>query len=221
MMRGVTTVLPSVIDRERQGAPGPRNVRRQECCRRGREVLTWTQDYDPLRNIVLSALVAGIPLIFVVFGLAVLKWRASTVTLAAFGLAVIVAAAAFQMPLRLLCLAAALGLTQALILTLILIGAIAFQHVLTITGRFNLLRRAIMRVTPDPRLQLIFISFCYGSLLEAIAGGGTPVLITVSMLVGLGFNGFQAARNSLLANSTPVAFGAVGLPFVYMALVTG
>ena len=92
---------------------------------------------------------------------------------------------------------------------------------LTITGRLNLLRRAITRVTPDPRLQLIFISFCYGSLLEAIAGGGTPVLITVSMLVGLGFNGFQAARNSLLANSTPVAFGAIGLPFVYMALVTG
>lgn len=125
------------------------------------------------------------------------------------------------MPLPLLCLAAALGFTQALIPTLILVGAIAFQHVLTITGRLNLLRRAITRVTPDPRLQLIFISFCYGSLLEAIAGGGTPVLITVSMLVGLGFNGFQAARNSLLANSTPVAFGAIGLPFVYMALVTG
>jgi lactate permease len=181
----------------------------------------WVQNYDPFGNLELSALIASVPLFIMFYLLAVRRMPAALVGPIALALMVVVAVAEFGMPGGKVVASIELGFLQAIFPLLVLVGALAFQNVLVATGRFDLLRKSLVGITPDGRLQVLFIGFCYGALLEAIAGGGTPVLITVSILTGLGLGSFQAAKLCLLSNSTPVAFGAVGLPFVYMALVTG
>lgn len=181
----------------------------------------WVQNYDPLGNLGLSAAIAAIPIVLMFYLLAVRRMAGAIVGPIALIFTVAVAVTAYHMPTSKVVATLELGFIQSIFPFLVTVGALVFQNVMIATGRFDLLRQSLVGITPDARLQVLFIGFCYGALLEAIAGGGTPVLITVAVLSGLGMDRFQAAKLCLLSNSTPVAFGGVGIPFVYLTLVTG
>src|SRR3712207_8835122 len=102
----------------------------------------------------------------------------------------------------------------------IVINAIWVYNLTVVSGHFDVLRRSFEKVSPDQRIQAIIIAFCFGALLEALAGFGTPVAITVSMLMALGFQPLKAAAVALIANTAPVAFGALATPIVTLATVT-
>jgi lactate permease len=183
--------------------------------------MKWVQIYDPFGSIVLSTLVAAIPLLVLAYCLGVRRMSSHVSVTVGLVLTFLVAGLGFRMPWLPLTSSLALGCLVGLWSSLLLIAAIAFYQVLDMTGQFAIIRRSISALTSDPRLQILLVGFCFGSFLEAIAGGGTPVAITVAMLVGLGFGAFYSAKLCLLCNSTPVAFGAVGLPLFMTGLVTG
>ncbi|MGD0976440.1 MAG: L-lactate permease [Candidatus Korobacteraceae bacterium] len=182
--------------------------------------MPWTQVYNPLHNMVLSVLAAAIPLVVVAYMLGVKKIPSHKSTGAGVIAVLIVAFTVFHMPGMLLFHSAASGVVVGLTFADVIIGAITFYITINKTGHFAVIRKSILMVTPDPRVQVLLIAFCFGAFLEAIAGGGTPVVITVAMLVGIGFLPFHAAKICLLANSTPVGFGAIGLPAIVLAMVT-
>src|SRR3954462_4156604 len=177
---------------------------------------------DPVGgSLGLSALCAAIPLatLFVLLGvLRVKAWIAGLVSLA---VALVVAVAAFGMPVGQSLLAATEGATFGFFPILwIVINAIWVYNLTVESGHFDLLRRSFERVSPDVRVQAIIIAFCFGALLEALAGFGTPVAITVGMLMTIGFTPLRAAALSLIANTAPVAFGALAAPITTLATVT-
>ncbi|WP_330342319.1 L-lactate permease [Streptomyces sp. NBC_00557] len=166
-------------------------------------------------SLALSALVAALPLLtlFVLLGGA--RLRAHWAGLASVAVAVVVAVAGYHMPARLALLSAGEGAAFGLFpIVWILVTAIWLYQLTVITGRFEDLRQAFHLISDDPRVQAMIIAFCFGGLLEALAGFGAPVAITGVMLMALGFSPFRAALTVLVANTAPVAFGAIGIPII-------
>lgn len=184
--------------------------------------MTWVQQYQPAVSVLVSALVAGIPLYILFYMLAVK--RAPGHKAAALGTlsAVILAVAVWGMPVGLALGATLYGAAFGLFpIVWIVITAIWVYNMSVESGEFDIIKNSLARITDDRRLQAIFIAFAFGSFIEGTAGFGTPVAITAAMLVGLGFNPLYAAGICLIANTAPVAFGAIGIPIVVAANVTG
>jgi lactate permease len=173
-------------------------------------------------SLFLTAMVSIIPLLVVFVFLGILKTKAHWAGLAGLAAAVLVAILAFGMPVDLSLLAASQGILYGLFpIMWIVLAAIWLYELTVISGRFEDLRTSFNRVSDDPRIQGIIIAFCFGGLLEALAGFGAPVAITGVMLVSLGFSPMRAAATVLLANTAPVAFGAIGIPIITAGNLTG
>ena len=183
---------------------------------------TWQQIYSPLGSLGLSALAAGIPIVFFFLALAVFRLKghvAGSITLA---LSILVAIFAFQMPVDMAFAAAGYGFLYGLWPIAWIIVAAVFLYKLTVkSGQFEVIRSSVLSITDDQRLQVLLIGFCFGAFLEGAAGFGAPVAITAALLVGLGFNPLYAAGLCLIANTAPVAFGALGIPIIVAGQVTG
>ena len=170
----------------------------------------------------LSALVATIPLLTFFIMLLVIKARAHWSALVALAASILVASLGFTMPFDLAGLSAVRGAIYGLVICWVILGAIWFYQVTVLAGRFEDLRRTFDRLGGgDLRIQAILIAFCFGGLLEALAGFGAPVAITATMILALGVKPLKAAITVLLANTAPVAFGAVAVPIVTAGDVGG
>ncbi len=184
--------------------------------------MRWTQEYLPLGGIALSALAAALPL-FLLFALLTAGkvkgyLAAMASTLAALAVAVLI----WRMPPLAALSSGLLGAAFAVFPILwILVAALWIYHLCVLSGQFDVIRRMIAGLTADRRLQALFIAFAFGAFLEGTAGFGVPVAITSAMLVGLGFPPALAATLCLLANSSPVAFAAAGVPIATAAQVSG
>ncbi len=184
--------------------------------------MTWIQDYNPLGSIGLSALVAAIPLFILLYMLGIKRSKGHNA--AFFGLfsAILIAISVFKMPVG---LAISATLNGALVgifpIVWIIVTAIWVYNMTVESGEFEIIKNSLASITEDRRLQAIFIAFAFGSFIEGTAGFGTPVAITAAMLVGLGFNPVYAAGICLIANTAPVAFGAIGIPVVVLGQVSG
>lgn len=169
-----------------------------------------------------SSLVAALPLVTVFVTLGVLKWRAHWAGLSALAVAAVVAVAAYGMPIPLAALSATQGFAFGIFpIMWIVLNAIWLYELTVRSGRFADLRRVIDRVSDDLRVQAIIIAFCFGGLLEALAGFGAPVAITGVMLMAVGFRAMRAAVVVLIANTAPVAFGAIATPIITAGTLTG
>ena len=183
---------------------------------------TWQQLYTPLGSLGLSAAAALIPIVFFFLALAVFRLKghiAGSITLA---LSMLVAIFAFQMPTDMALAAAGYGFAYGLWPIAWIIVAAVFLYKLTVkSGQFEIIRSSVMAITDDQRLQVLLIAFCFGAFLEGAAGFGAPVAITAALLVGLGLNPLYAAGLCLIANTAPVAFGALGIPIIVAGQVSG
>ena len=182
----------------------------------------WQQNYDPAGNIWISALVALIPIVFFFLALTRLRlkgYQAGTITvLLALGVALLF----YKMPVSAALASAVYGFFYGLWpIAWIIVAAVFLYKISVKTGQFDVIRSSILSVTPDQRLQLILVGFCFGAFLEGAAGFGAPVAITAALLVGLGFKPLYAAGLCLIANTAPVAFGAMGIPIIVAGQVSG
>ncbi|MCP1633939.1 L-lactate permease [Kerstersia gyiorum] len=182
----------------------------------------WPQNYDPAGNIWLSALVALIPIIFFFLALTKLRLKgyiAGTITvLLALGVALLF----YRMPISGALASVVYGFFYGLWpIAWIIVAAVFLYKVSVNTGQFDIIRASILSITPDQRLQLILVGFSFGAFLEGAAGFGAPVAITAALLAGLGFKPLYAAGLCLIANTAPVAFGAMGIPIIVAGQVSG
>ncbi len=182
----------------------------------------FQQNLSPVGDsLALSALCATIPLVTLFVLLGGLRLRAWVAGLISLGVALAVAIVLFAMPVGQALLAATEGAAFGFFPILwIVINAIWVYNLTVASGHFDVLRRSFEKVSPDQRIQAMIIAFCFGALLEALAGFGTPVAITVVMLMALGFRPIKAAAVALIANTAPVAFGALATPIVTLAAVS-
>ena len=184
--------------------------------------MSWSQLYDPFGNRVLSTAVAALPVVTLFFVLVGLKKRVWVAASSGFVVAVTLALFVFGMPAALVGTAAVHGVIFGLMrIAWIVVGSIFLYNVACETGQFEVMKSSIAGLSSDKRLQLVLIAFCFGAFLEGAGGGGAPVAIAGSFLIGLGFNPFQAATLCLVANTAPVAWGGVGNPIRTLAGVTG
>ncbi|MFJ2178657.1 L-lactate permease [Streptomyces sp. NPDC087851] len=183
----------------------------------------FVQQLEPVADsLALSALVAALPLATVLILLGGVRMRAHLAGLTGLAVAVLVGWFAFAMPLGQTLSAGAQGVLFGLFpIMWIVVNALWVYRMTVRTQHFDILRRSFGRLSDDPRIQALVIAFCFGALLEALAGFGAPVAICSVMLVALGFDPVKAAVVSLVANTAPVAFGAMGTPVVTLAQVTG
>ncbi|MER7084164.1 L-lactate permease, partial [Saccharopolyspora kobensis] len=183
--------------------------------------------YQPLiapiaDSLGLSALLAAVPLLVVFVLLGVLRVKAHWAGLAGLAAALLIAVTAYGMPADLALLSAGQGAAFGVLPILwIVITAIWLYQLTVRSGRFEDLRATFALLSPDPRIQAVVIAFCFGGLLEALAGFGAPVAITGMMLVAIGFPPLRAAVTVLLANTAPVAFGALSTPIITAGELTG
>jgi lactate permease len=188
-----------------------------------RTTTVWQQNYTPLfGSLPVSALVAALPIFALLLLLGVLRKPAWAAALTGVAVAAAVAAGVYHMPLGLLGSAAAYGAAFGLFpIGWVVFTAILLYRVSVESGRFELLKDSIGRLTDDRRLQALLVAFAFGAFIEGAAGFGTPVAVAGAMLAGLGFTPFYAAAICLLANTAPVAFGSIGTPVVTLAVTTG
>ncbi|WP_211465846.1 L-lactate permease [Collimonas silvisoli] len=193
----------------------------------------YYQSYDPMGNVFLSTLVAAVPIVVLLYFIALHPHRDAQGTkrlgisapyaalcgvLAAF----IVSCVAFKMPLASAASAFALGsLSGFLGIIWIILGAMFLYTMTVLTGKFEIVKESIIQISFDRRLQCVLIAFSFGAIIEGTSGFGTPVAIAGAVMVGLGFKPFQSAVLNLLANTAPVAWGAIGTPIVVLASVSG
>ena len=183
---------------------------------------TWQQIYTPLGSLWLSALAAAIPIIFFFVALAALRIKGHVAGAITLLLALGVAIFAYGMPLPQALAAAGFGFVYGMWpIAWIIITAVFLYKVVERTGQLEVIRASILAITDDQRLQMLLIGFSFGAFLEGAAGFGAPVAITSALLVGLGFNPLYAAGLCLIANTAPVAFGAMGIPIIVAGQVTG
>jgi lactate permease len=184
--------------------------------------MTWTQVYDPLGHWWLSTLVAALPIIVLLGLLAGLKVRPHWCAIAGASTAVLVSIFIFGMPTKLaftsLFYGAAFGLLK---IVWIVIAAVFLYDISVETGQFEIMKRSVASITPDRRLQLLLVAFCFGAFIEGAAGFGAPVAIAGAFMIGLGFKPFHAAALNLIANTAPVAWGGIGIPVHTLHAVTG
>jgi len=172
-------------------------------------------------SLFVTALVAMVPLLLLFVMLGVLRISAWKAALASLAVAVLIAVIAYSMPVGQALLAGTEGAAFGFFPILwIVINAIWVYNMTVATGHFDVLRRSFAKVSDDQRIQAVIIAFCFGALLEALAGFGTPVAITSVMLIALGFRPLKAAVVALVANTAPVAFGALAVPITTLATVS-
>ncbi|MDA7027374.1 L-lactate permease [Bacillus sp. CLL-7-23] len=183
----------------------------------------WTQDYTPLgNNLLLSSLAALIPILYFFWALAIKRMKGHTAGSTTLLITVVLAIFIYGMPAE----KAVMSATQGAVYGLLPIGWIivtsVFLYKLTVkTGQFEVIRSSVLSITDDRRLQALLIAFSFGAFLEGAAGFGAPVAISAALLVGLGFNPLYAAGICLIANTAPVAFGAIGIPIIAVEGPTG
>jgi lactate permease len=183
----------------------------------------WQQNYEPVGgSLALSALVAAIPIVALFLMLGVWRKPAWMSALGALGSALVVALTVYGMPLRLAVMSSLSGAAYGLFpIAWIVFSSIMLYRLAVDTGKFEIIKDSVGRLTDDRRLQAMFIAFSFGAFIEGAAGFGAPVAVAGAMLAGLGFNPFYAAGICLLANTAPVAFGSIGIPVTTLANVTG
>lgn len=182
----------------------------------------WSQVYDPLGSMVLSTAVAAVPIVVLLGAIGVFNIRAHVAAMMGLVAALIVAIFAYGMPVHMAGLAAGYGAAFGLLpIGWIILNVIFLYQLTSEKGEFAVLQRSISTISDDRRLQLLFIAFCLGAFFEGAAGFGTPVAVTAAMLIGLGFTPLAASGLSLIANTAPVAFGALGTPIIALSAVTG
>ena len=184
--------------------------------------MIWQQIYDPFGNMVISTLLAAVPVAVMLICLGFLHIKAHIA--AGLGLlsALAIAVLAYGMPAEMAGKAALLGgFTGLLPIGWIVLNIIFLQQLAEQNGSFKVLQDSLSGITTDRRLQLLLIAFCFGAFFEGAAGFGTPVAVTAGILIGLGFSPLAASGLSLIANTAPVAFGALGTPVITLAKVHG
>jgi lactate permease len=182
--------------------------------------LTWTQVYDPLGHWWLSTLVAALPIIVLLGLLAGFKVRPHLCAMAGATTAVLCAIVVFGMPARLAVVSFVYGTGFGLLkIVWIVIAAVFLYDISVETGQFEIMKQSVAAITPDRRLQLLLVAFCFGAFIEGCAGFGSPVAIAGAFMIGLGFKPFHAAVLNLIANTAPVAWGAIGTPVHVLAAV--
>lgn len=183
--------------------------------------MNWTQVIDPFKNIGLSALVAVAPILFIFWALIIKKMKGYQASLIAVIIAILIAIFVYGMPAKLALLSTANGALYGFFpICWIVITAVFLFNITVKSGQFEIIKHFMASITSDRRLQALLIAFSFGSFLEGTAGFGAPVAITAAMLVGLGFNPLYAAGICLIANTAPVAFGAIGIPITVASQVT-
>lgn len=183
---------------------------------------TWTQNYDPFGFWPISTVVAALPVLTLFFVLVALKKRVWFSAMCGMSMAIVLALVVFRMPATMVGAAAIHGVIFGILrIAWIIIASMFLYNIAVETGQFQVMKDSIANLSSDKRLQLILIAFCFGAFLEGTGGGGAPVAIAGSFLIGLGFNPFQAATLCLIANTAPVAWGGVGNPLRVLAGVTG
>jgi len=182
----------------------------------------WSQIYDPFGNSVLSTIVAAIPAVFLLALIATGKIKIHIAAVVALLVAVAIAIFGFTMPADMALRAVLLGgLTGFFPIGWIILNVIFLYRMTVERGWFAIMQQSIGDITPDRRLQLLLIAFAFGAFFEGASGFGTPVAVTGAILMGLGFSPLAAAGLSLIANTAPVAFGALGTPIVGLTAATG
>lgn len=181
----------------------------------------WLQNYDPLGSVVLSTALAAAPIV-VLLGLLVAGRSAPVAAVAGLMTALAGAIFGFGMPTSMALASAGYGAMFGLLpIGWIVLAAVFLYHLTVKSGQFEIVKHSVAALSPDRRMQALLIAFCFGSFLEGAAGFGTPVAISAALLIGLGFSPLYAAGLSLIANTSPVAFGALGTPIVTLAKVSG
>ena len=184
--------------------------------------MLWLQNYDPLGNAALSTLVAALPIVVLLGCIAILKIRIHLAALLGLALALAVAIFVYHTPVKLAAAMTAYGAANGLFPIGWIILNLIFLYQLTVEkGHFTTLRTSLAMLAPDPRIQVIIIACCLGAFFEGAAGFGTPVAVTAAILMQLGFRPLAASGLSLIANTAPVAFGALGTPIIALSKTTG
>lgn len=184
--------------------------------------MNWKQVTDPFHNLPLSTLIALLPILFIFWALIIKKMRGYQASLLMTALAILVSVFAYKMPVGLAMLSTIHGAVYGLFpICWITINAVFLFNIMVKSGQFEIIKNFMASITPDRRLQVILIAFSFGALLEGTAGFATPVAICSAILLGLGFKPLHAAGICLIANTAPVAFGAVGIPIVVASQVSG
>ena len=182
----------------------------------------WAQGYDPFGRWWLSTICAALPVLVLLGTLALLRMRAHYSVFLGLVTAIMVASGVFQMPIKMASIAAIYGACYGLFpIGWIVLNVIFLYRMTCETGRFKILQLSMTGITQDTRLQLLLIAFSFGAFFEGASGFGTPVAVTAALLIGLGFPPLQASGLSLIANTAPVAYGALATPIVALAAVTG
>lgn len=185
--------------------------------------MTFTQNFTAVGDsLVLSALVALIPILYFFWALAIKRMKGYLAGLSTLLVALIVAVFAFKMPVGMAVMSASQGAVYGILPIGWIIITSVFLYKLTVkTGQFDIIRSSVLSITEDRRLQALLVAFSFGAFLEGAAGFGAPVAISAALLVGLGFNPLYAAGLCLIANTAPVAFGAIGIPIIAVEGPTG
>src|SRR5437667_2394189 len=182
----------------------------------------WLQNYDPLGHVFLSTIVAALPVVVLLTAIAFFHIRIHLSALLCLAVALAVARLAYRMPLQAAAATTLYGAGYGLFPIGWIILNLIFLYQLTVKkGLFEVLRSSLGSFAPDPRIQVILIAFSFGAFFEGAAGFGTPVAVTAAILIQLGFKPLQASGLSLIANTAPVAFGALGTPIIALSGVTG
>jgi len=190
---------------------------------KGDEFMTFTQNFTAVGdNLALSAIVAVIPILYFFWALAIKRMKGHIAGITTLLLALLISVIAFKMPVGMSIMSASQGIVYGLLpIGWIIVTSVLLYKLTVKSGQFSIIRNFILSITEDRRLQALLVAFSFGAFLEGAAGFGAPVAISAALLVGLGFNPLYAAGICLLANTAPVAFGAIGIPITAVEGPTG